>query len=130
MPLPESIILSAVRSKALILFELMHYREYSKNNPSTNGLSLHKLSSKMKNSPENIIPSYSTKESKKLMYYNNIWNSNYDEDFASKYFLPQCAMMTDIDSFLNYRKIMIIDAERKFVQQLGLNYTERKLDNK
>lgn len=129
MPLPESIIMSAVRSKALILFELMHYREYSKNNPSTNGLSLHKLYPMMKNSPENIIPSYSTKESKKLMYYNNIWNSNYDEEFASKYFLPQCAVTTDIDSFLNYRKTMIINAERKFVQQLGLNYTEKERNN-
>ena len=83
----------------------------------------------MKNSPENIIPSYSTKESEKLMYYNNIWNSNYDEEFASKYFLPQCAVATDIDSFLNYRKTKIIDAERKFVQQLGLNYTEKERNN-
>lgn len=124
MPLPESIILSAVRSKALILFELMHYRECSKNAPSINGLTLHKIYSMRKNSPENIIPSYSTDEGKKLMYYNNIWNSNYDDEFAFRYFLPQCTSIADIDTFLSHRKKKLIEAERDFTHKLGLNYTE------
>lgn len=120
LPLPKTISLSAVRSKALILFELQIYRERSKKNPTRYGLTLGKLNPKLSSLSENIIPTYMG-ENYKSFNFNFMSPDSIDNYW---HLIPSVSKCEDLDSCLEKRRELIIQEERDFVKKLGMIYSE------
>lgn len=121
MPFPSTIILSGVRSKALILFELKYCREYINDYLAKTGLFLHKINSQERNMPENIIPFCSIKEKESVISNDKLWEMENEKEVVTKYFLPSKSI--DVRLFLEKRKEKLIQAEKGFVETLGIDYT-------
>lgn len=125
LPFPPYILLSGVRSKALILFELHKTREYSKKSPTTYGLTLGKIAAVHKSTPENIVPTFIAKKNKSfnpIVYSLNIEKNS----SVVNPLLPYREMFETDEEYLARRKFALVEEERKFVRQLGLTYTMPK----
>ena len=124
LPFPKIISLSAVRSKALILFELQILRERSKKKPIIYGLILDKLDSKLESSPENIIPTYEIKKSRS--FNSNFMSSSCSNEASYNYvhLIPSDNQYEDIKDCLEKRKVLLIQEERNFVERLGMEYSK------
>lgn len=118
LPFPKTISLAAVRSKALILFELQIYRERSKIAPAIYGLTLGKLNPKLPSISENIIPTY-TAENYRSFNLNFMCSSSLDNYY---HLIPSINQCENLDNFLEKRRELIIQEERKFVEELGMLY--------
>lgn len=121
MPFPSTIILSGVRSKALILFELKYCREYTNDFLAKTGLFLHKINAQERNLPENMIPFCSIKEKESIICNDKLWEMENEKEVVTKYFLPSKSI--DVKLFLERRKEKLIQAEKAFVETLGIDYT-------
>ena len=126
MPFPKNVILSAVRSKALILFELKRHKELSESSSLERNFSLIKISNHEGNSPENLIASFSSKQIKDFLSDRNI--RNLDNITAEKYFLPNSSDLSlyELDSkeYLKARKKRIVKDEQSFVNSLNIEYNK------
>ena len=122
LPFPKTVSLSGVRSKALILFELQLLRERSKKIPTTYGLTLGKLDSKLPSSPENIVPTYMAKNYRS--FNPNLKSFNHAEGISYNYLhlIPPINQVEDLKDCLKRRKKLIIEEEQNFVSKLGMDY--------
>lgn len=121
LPFPKTVSLSAVRCKAMILFELQIFRERSKKRPTSYGLTLCKLNADLPSSTENIIPTYVVKDAKSYSSYLTSSNNLNDKDFKWSHIIP-----TDTntgDDILKKRRELIIHEEQIFVEKLEMKYS-------
>lgn len=121
LPFPQTILMSSVRSKALILFELAHYRKVARRRPLHGRLYIHKLFSDENKTPENIIPTFANK--KKWITEANELAVNLDNDnIPNAFFLPPVKCLSNDSEILAERKKMLMKAEKNFVEEKGLIY--------
>lgn len=123
LPFPGIISLSAVRSKALILFELQLFRNSSQRIPTTYGLTLGKLYSELPSSPENIVPTYTAKNSRSFNPRPRLSDGSDETSYNSSHLIPLKSQLEDSKDYLKKRKWLIIKEEQDFVKGLGLEYT-------
>jgi len=131
---PNKIFFGSVRAKALLLFMLNYFNNFAKiNSVEINGLKLNYLFSDMKDDkgnfyPESAVtileglqPKFPKSKDMSFMLEN-------DKNYI-KYFITEEMKKFFIEKNKNYqkeildiRKDIIINAEKKFVEKLGLNY--------
>ena len=121
-PYPERLILSSVRNKTLILFELNHYLELTNKKPK-GPLTMEKLIEYHDITPPNVVPffgQHSPKENNKD-FIDTIKKVNVA--FDKLYFIPSESLWkgkeNEKEILLRERIKLICQCERKFVQSLG-----------
>lgn len=124
LPFPKTISLSAVRSKALILFELQWLREKSQKRPTSCGLTLGKLDSNLPSSPENIVPTYVAKKSRTFKLNQKLLDCSDGVSYNYLHFIPPRGQFKNLNDRLEERKVLIMKEEQGFVEDLGMDYSK------
>ncbi len=125
---PEKISLSSVRCKSLFLFELNHYKNVTKTGPHTGGLNLKKITPDVDSTAGNIIPFFGSEKKVRWSVYDLPILMKSDEILSEAFFMPRnysfLTNISDIKSFLQDRYDIICQKEKKFVENLGMKYSE------
>ena len=121
-PIPSKIVLSAVRSKTLYLFEFRHYMALSGCKPSeTSELRTLKIVSQKSSTPENLVPYYMEDEDLDKLVNTQQCKSKEPAN-VYKYFITDSNAQTS--DLLSQRLAHIKEEESKFIKMLGLQPTE------
>lgn len=120
---PEYIKLATVRSKALILFQLHHYKQATGRRPSKEGLSIKKIYNSYGNLAENIVPTYNVKSLEEDL--KKLFSSEYTPNYS--YILPNLNILPVLNKseemeYLRLRKSFLQKDEMAFVKMLGMVY--------
>lgn len=119
---PDRISLASVRCRSLLLFELYYYRNIMNTMPQRRGLNLKKLTVTVEATPENIVPYTGTERRLRWPLLDSLEILGENDIIYDAYMLPRNS--SNMKEMLEKRRKILIEKEKNFVGNLGLEYRE------
>jgi hypothetical protein len=123
---PNRLLLSAVRSKTLILFEINHYSTVT-GKKAKGFLSLSKIIQNEDITPANVVPIFFSTRKKNKLFGQNVNLIIVDDVLEKLYFIPKGVyrinIPTQMEKLLKDRMHLLQKHEKEFVEQLNIRYT-------